>query len=126
MKQITILIITLLVVIAAGMWEMSYLKESSSYLLSDISNIYQTSKRNEYDIAKNEAKQLESTWENIRKTWALFMDDGQMNDIGEKITSFVSYIDNEDGEEIQHSYKCLSHSVKSVVEFECLKPENIF
>ena len=126
MKQVCILIITLVVVIGAGIWEMSYLKESSKYFLSDIGDVYQIAERNEYDLAKEEADNLQNTWKNIRKTWALFVDDNQMDQIGDKLVSFVSYIDSQNLEEIKHSYNNLTNSVTDVVEFECLKSENIF
>ena len=126
MKQLIILIVTLIIVIGAGIWELSYLKESSRYFLSDISNVYQIAERNQYDLAKKEAKNLQDTWKDVRKTWALFIHDGHMDEIGDKLVSFVSYIDSQNQEEIKHSYKSLSSSINSVVEFECLKAENIF
>lgn len=126
MKQVCIFIITLVIVIGAGIWELSYLKESSRYFLSDISNVYQIAERNEYELAQKEAVNLQNVWKDIRKTWALFIDDNQMDEIGDKLVSFVSYIDSQNEEEIKHSYKCLSNSVNNVIEFECLKAENIF
>lgn len=126
MKQLIILIVTLIIVIGAGIWELSYLKESSRYFLSDISNVYQIAERNQYDLAKKEAKNLQDTWKDVRKTWALFIHDNHMDEIGDKLVSFVSYIDSQNQEEIKHSYKSLSSSINSVVEFECLKAENIF
>ena len=126
MKQIVVLVITLLIVVSAGIWETAYLNESSSYFLSDISNIYQMAKREEFDNAKKESENLKSEWTNIRKTWALFIDDSQMDEIGDKLTSFVSYIELQNNEEITHSYNSLSGSIKSIIEFESLKVENIF
>ena len=126
MKQLIILIVTLIIVIGVGIWELSYLKESSRYFLSDISNVYQIAERNQYDLAKKEAKNLQDTWKDVRKTWALFIHDNHMDEIGDKLVSFVSYIDSQNQEEIKHSYKSLSSSINSVVEFECLKAENIF
>ncbi len=126
MKQILIFVITLSIIIGVGIWEITYLKESSSYFLSDISDVYQIASREDYELAKTEAKKLQQTWDNIRKTWALFIDDNQMDEVGDRLVSFVSYIHNKDKGEIYHSYKCLSNSVNSVVEFEYLKPQNIF
>lgn len=126
MKHIAILVITLVIVILAGIWEISYLKESSNYFLADISNLYQIAERRDYELAKTEAKNVEKNWKKIRKTWAIFIDDSKMNEIGDKLVSFVSYIENKDEVEINHSYKCLSNSVKDIVEFECLNAENVF
>lgn len=126
MKQFIILIVTLIIVIGAGIWELSYLKESSRYFLSDINNVYQIAERNEYDLAKEEAEKLHDTWKAVRKTWALFIHDNHMDEIGDKLVSFVSYIDSQNREEIKHSYKSLASSINSVVEFEGLKAENIF
>lgn len=126
MKQIVVLVITLVIVVSAGIWETTYLNESSSYFLSDISNIYQMAKREEFDNAKKESENLKSEWTNIRKTWALFIDDSQMDEIGDKLISFVSYIELQNNEEITHSYNSLAGSIKSIIEFESLKAENIF
>lgn len=126
MKQLVIFLVTLLIIIGVGIWELSYLKESSRYFLSDISNVYQIAEREDYNLAKKEAEKLKDTWNEIRKTWALFIDDNQMDEIGDKLVSFVSYIDTQNIEEIKHEYKGLSNSVRDVVEFERLKPENVF
>ena len=126
MKKVWILIITLVITIGAGIWEVSYLRESSRCFLSDINSVYQIAERKDYDLAKIEASNLKETWKDIRKTWALFIDDNQMDEIGEMLISFVSYIDSKNDEKIKHSYNCLTNSVNDVVEFECLKPENVF
>ena len=126
MKQIAILVIVLLIIIGAGIWEMSYLKESSTYFLTDINNTYQIAERKDYELAKNEAEKLQEVWKDIRKIWAIFIDDSQMDDVGDRLVSFVSYIETENEEEIKHSYNILYSAVRNVVEFECLKAENIF
>ncbi len=126
MKQVVVLIITLVIVISAGIWETSYLNESSNYFLSDISNVYQMAERKDFENAKKECETLKNNWKNIRKTWALFIDDSQMDEIGDKLISFVSYIELENEEEITHSYNSLSSSITSIIEFESLKTENVF
>ena len=126
MKQILVLIITLAIIIISGIWEISYLKESSHYFLADISNLYQTAQREEYEIAKEEGKTIKKTWEKIEKTWALFIDDRKMEDIEEELVSFVSYIESKDKVEIHASYQRLKNNVKDIAEYECLNAENIF
>lgn len=126
MKQILILIVTLAIIIISGMWEISYLKESSNYFLADISNLYQTAQREDYELAKKEGKAIKQTWEKIEKTWALFIDDRKMEDIEEELISFVSYIDSQDEVEIHASYHRLKNNVKDIAEYESLNAENIF
>lgn len=126
MKQILVLVITLVLVISVGIWETSYLTESSNCFLSDISNVYQMVQREDFENAKNETKNLESNWESIRKTWALFIDDSQMDEIGDKLISFVSYVKLENKDETTHSYNSLVGSIQSIIEFEKLKTENVF
>lgn len=126
MKQIAILVIALSIIILGGIWELSYLKESSNYFLSDVNNLYQIAKREEYELAKVEIKNVKENWNKIRKTWAIFIDDSKMDEIGDKLVSFVSYIENKDEDEIKHSYKCLSNSVKNIIDFESLNIENVF
>ena len=96
MKQILILLVTLAIIIIPGLWEISYLKESSNYFLADINNLYQISQREEYQLAKTEAESVKETWNKIEKTWALFIDDRKMYDIEEELISFVSYIESKD------------------------------
>lgn len=126
MKQILILVITLAIIIIPGLWEISYLKESSNYFLADISNLYQITQREEYDLAKIESKSVRETWSKIEKTWALFIDDRKMEDIEEELVSFVSYIESKDKIEIKASYDRLKNNVKDIAEYECLNAENIF
>lgn len=126
MKQILILLITISIIVISGLWEISYLKESSNYFLADVNNLYQTVKREDYELAKSECKAIKKTWENIEKTWALFIDDKKMEDIEEKLTSFVSYIEIKDKVEIKASYDRLKNSVKDISEYEALNAENIF
>lgn len=126
MKQIIILLTTLALIIFTGIWEISYLKESGNYLLSDINNLYQIAERQDYELAKKETESVKENWKKIRKTWAIFIDDSKIDEIGDKMVSFVSYIENNQKEEIKHTYQCLSNSVKDIVEFECLNAENIF
>ena len=126
MKQLLILLITLAIIIISGIWEISYLKESSHYFLADISNLYQIAQRENYELAKKEGKNIKKTWEKIEKTWALFIDDRKMEDIEEELVSFVSYIDSQDKTEIHASYERLKNNVKDIAEYECLNAENIF
>jgi len=126
MKQIIVLIVTLGIIVLGGMWEISYLQESSNYFLSDINDLYQTAERKEYGEAEIGIENIKEMWKKISKTWAIFVDDSKMDEIGDKLVSFVSYIENKDLEEIHHSYKTLSNSVKDIVEFEKLNAENIF
>ena len=126
MKQILILLITLAIIIIPGIWEISYLKESSNYFLADISNLYQMSQREEYELAKTESKSVRETWDKIEKTWALFIDDRKMEDIEEELVSFVSYIDSKDKAETRASYDRLKNSIKDIAVYERLNAENIF
>jgi len=126
MKQILILLVTLAIIIIPGLWEISYLKESSNYFLADINNLYQISQREEYQLAKTEAESVKETWNKIEKTWALFIDDRKMYDIEEELISFVSYIESKDEIETNASYNRLKNSIKEISEYECLNAENIF
>ena len=47
-------------------------------------------------------------------------------EIGDKLISVVSYVELENDEEITHSYNSLSSSIRSIIEFESLKTENVF
>lgn len=126
MKQVLILLITLSLIIITGLWEISYLKESSNYFLADISNLYQTAEREDYELAKTESKDIKKTWKKIEKTWAMFIDDNKMEEIEEELVSFVSYIDSRDKVEMHASYERLKNSVKDISEYESLNAENIF
>jgi len=126
MKQLLILLVTLAIIIIPGIWEISYLKESSNYFLADINNLYQTVQREDYELADKESKDIKKTWEKIEKVWSLFIDDRKMEDIEEELVSFVSYIESKERIELKASYDRLKSSVREISEYECLNVENIF
>lgn len=126
MRQSIVFFIVLLLVILFGFWELSYLDESSKYFMSDINNTYQTAMRGEYSVAENEGKNIKEMWKNLRKTWALFINDGEIDRIDESITSFVSCIKTQSDDDIVKEYYVLISQIKHAVEFQKVKVENVF
>ncbi len=126
MKQIVILITVFVIVVIAGTWELSYIKDSSNMFLSDISDIKQIIERDDYEDAQKQAKQLKETWLDIRKSWSVLMDDSHMDNIEEKLISFVHYVHSEEESKAKHSAESLANAIKQSINFQELKPENIF
>ncbi|MDD2627756.1 MAG: DUF4363 family protein [Clostridia bacterium] len=126
MKQIVILIAVFVIVIIAGTWELSYIKDSSNMFLSDINDIKQIIERDDYEDAQKQAKQLKETWKDIRKSWSVLMDDSHMDRIEEKVISFVYYVHSKEEDKAKHGAESLVNEIKQAVNFQELKAENVF
>ena len=126
MKQLIAFIIVLFIVVFSGIWEITYLNESGKYLMSDIRDIYQISMRGEYEAAENDGGILKENWKELKKTWALFINDGEIASIEYNMVNFISYIDTKNEEEISKEYNLLMAKIKNVVAFQELKVENVF
>ena len=72
LKQVFILVISSAILIFSGLWEIKYIENSSRYLLSDIEYSKNALKNNNFELAKQHVKNLENTWESMKKTWKMF------------------------------------------------------
>ena len=126
MKQWLILIISIIVVVFFGMYEVKYLDESSSYILSDIDYCRNAIENNNFEIAKSHIENVENTWQELNNIWSIFVDHDEIGNIDEELLQFKVYIEEENKEEAILACKELKRIITHSVEKQKLSVANVF
>lgn len=126
MKQWVILIISLFLVIFFGMYEVRYLSQSSSYILSDVEYCENAIENNNFKIAKEHLEDLENTWQNLDNIWSIFIDHDEIGNIDQELLQFKVYVEEENKEEALLSCRELKRIINHSVEKQKLSVANVF
>ena len=125
MKQCIIIAVAIILVIILNIWQINYLKTTSRYVLTDINEIDNSVKREDYESVLKGVEELEKTWENIEPGWDIFGEHNDIEQIAEHIVSMKVYSKHADKEELVNEYKLLESLINHVVESEQLKFSNV-
>lgn len=125
MKQWIILIVCLGVILGVGIWQVCYLKKTALYTLSDIEYVRNAAKNENFKLAKKGAENIEKTWNNVEKSWHIFIDANEIDRVEEHIESIKSYIDEEDKEEVIANLNELNRLFNFIVKKQKVKIENV-
>lgn len=93
MKQVTLLIIMLVVLITAGIFEISYFKDSSEYVKSDVNYILNIMKNDNISAAKEHFTKLDDTIKNVNGSWGIFLDHNTLQQLENNIEVFKIYVE---------------------------------
>lgn len=125
MKEVIFLIVSILIVIISGFAEINYFEQSSQYVLADINHSKNAIDNNNFEIAKEHIEQTKNTWDNIKKTWIIFIEHGEVDSIENDFLMFESFIKSNNKEmAIVYSNK-LESNLKNIIEKHKLRVENI-
>lgn len=125
MKQYLIIAVALLLIFLLNFWQSSFLKETSRYILTDINEIDNSVKREDFASALKGIEELEKTWESIESGWDIFGEHDDIEQINEHIASMKVYAKYEDKEELVNEYTLLASVINHVIETEELKFSNV-
>ena len=125
MKQYIIIAVAMILVVVLNIWQVNYLKTTSKYILTDINDIDNSVKREDYVSALKGTEELERTWENIEPGWDVFGEHNDIEQISEHITSMKVYSKYQDKEELVNEYKLLEQLINHIIESEQLKFSNV-
>ena len=125
MKQWIILIVCLGVILGVGFWQVCYLEKTALYTLSDIEYVKNAAKNENFKLAKKGAENIEKTWNNVEKSWHIFIDANEIDRVEEHIESIKSYIDEEDKEEVIANLNELNRLLSFIVKKQKVKIENV-
>lgn len=126
MKQWVVLIVSVCIIIFSGIYEVSYLRDTSSYLLADIEYCRNAVENNNFSIAKDHVKDVYSTWNYLDNVWSIFIDHDEMGNIKEEMLTFKLYIENENKEEAIIACRKLEQAILHSVEKQELSISNVF
>lgn len=125
MKQYLIIVIALVIIIFLNIWQTNYLKNTGRYLLSDINEIDNSVKREDYESALKGMAELEKTWQKIKNTWDIFGEHNDIEEINERIESMKVYAKYRDTEEVVNEYTLLQNLIEHIIESEQLNFGNV-
>lgn len=125
MKQCIIIAAAMILVVILNIWQLNYLKTTSRYMLTDINEIDNSVKRDDFKSALNGVEELERTWNSIESGWDVFGEHNDIEQISEHITSMKVYSKYEDKEELVNEYKLLEQLINHIIDSEKLEFSNV-
>lgn len=125
MKQWLTLIICVILLLVAGIWQINYLQKTARYTLSDIEYVKNSAINENFEFAKEGIDNVEKTWNSVETVWHIFVDSNEVDKIEEHITLIKSYIDEEDKEEVIVNANELNRVLTYIVKKQQLKTQNI-
>lgn len=126
MKQWLILIIAIALVVFGGIFEICYLERTSRYLLADVSYSKQALETENYNLAKDHYEALNSTWNNLKKVWSIYVDHDEIEDMDKSMLEYNVYLDKEDEEDAYTSVCEIQRKINHIVEKQQIHVGNIF
>lgn len=125
MKQYVILFFSLLLIIVLHEFQITYLEKTSRYILTDITDIEQSLKRDDYDEAKRAMTEIEYTWENIKDGWDSFGEHDDVGEISHHIASLNVYTNQMERADALSEAEGIRHTINHIIQSERLKISNI-
>lgn len=128
MKSFIILIISTLLVISVGIWELGYLEETSDYLLGSadqVQNILEN-KNKGYKERESAIKDLKETWKTIKKPWSVYINHAEIDSINQRVISYSVYVLENNVLEASNEYENLVDNINHILDSQRVLPENVF
>ena len=125
-RQVFILILSICLVIFGGMLECRYLKNSCNYVLADIEYTENALNNNNFIVAKEHIKELEKSWNNVKDSWNIFVQNDLIDEIEESLILFKEYVNIENKEESIVYANVLRANLQDIVNRQKVNFENVF
>jgi len=125
MKQYIILAVAIFIIIVLNFWQTNFLKQTSRYILTDVNEIDNSVKREDYDSVLKGIEELEKTWNSVESGWDIFGEHDDIEQINEHIQSMKVYAKYEDKEELVNEYTLLASVINHIIESEKLNFSNV-
>ncbi len=126
MKQYIILIITTIILIFAGIWEIKYFDNTSEYMQADVDYIINALNNNNFELAKNHLKSLDESWSNIKDVWNIFIEHQEIDKVESEIIKYKEYVSLEKKEEALVSGNVLKYLLNHVASTQDIQIDTVF
>ncbi len=126
MKNLIILIFTLVVLISAGIWQINYIEESSIYAIADVAYITNLINNNKFTEANKHVVELEKTWKEMSNIWNIFIIHDEIDDIQEILINFKMYTKLENKEKALVYSEQLIQNFNHITKKQKIRIENVF
>lgn len=125
MKQIIILIISVIISLSAGLYEINYLKNTTKYFNADINHIKNKINSQDFEEADIYLNKVEKSWNKIKNIWDIFVNHEDINQIEEEMLSCKLDIKSQDKEDSLKSVERLKRDLNNIYERKKIKLQNI-
>lgn len=125
MKQFSITIICIIVLVTGGIFEIKYLEKSSIYLSTDMDYIKSAINSDNFLLAKEQIDKSWQTWESLKNTWNMFIIHEEIDDIEEAMIELKEYINYENKEECIVAIEKVKRNLEHTVKRQELKIDNV-
>ena len=125
MKQFSIMIICIIVLVTGGIFEIKYLEKSSIYLSTDMDYIKSAINSDNFLLAKEKIDKSWQTWESLKNTWNMFIIHEEIDDIDDAMIELKEYINYENKEECIVAIEKVKRNLEHTVKRQELKIDNV-
>lgn len=125
MKQFSIMIICIIVLVTGGIFEIKYLEKSYIYLSTDMDYIKSAINSDNFLLAKEQIDKSWQTWESLKNTWNMFIIHEEIDDIEEAMIELKEYINYENKEECIVAIEKVKRNLEHTVKRQELKIDNV-
>ena len=95
MKNYIILIISVILIITFGLWELKYFKTTSTYLLTEIDYVDNMIRSENFKEAKIACESFISTWDKYKFMWNIFISHDEIEMVQENVSKLKIYLEKE-------------------------------
>lgn len=125
MKQIIIIAVALVLIIVLNVWQISYLKNTSKYILTDINDIKNSLNREDFEAVKRGVKELEKTWNMVKSGWDICGQHDDIENINKYIQSMKVYALYEEKINLSNECALFENEINHVIENESISFSNV-
>lgn len=125
MKQVWILIISIMILVTAGICEIKFLNNSSKYLKADLDYIENAVLNNNYQLAKSQFDNTFSSWNELKDVWHIFVTSEEIDTINSNLIKLKHYLDYEKEEDSLIAIEQIKSSITHCITRQNLRIDNI-
>lgn len=124
-KQIIIFIVSVLLLIVGGIWEVNYLNDTAKYLKTDIEYARYEIEKEDFDAASAQIDEIRKTWKSMSDVWNIFVNHDRIDDLEEALESLNADVVLKDKNSAIKSSMILKSIVSQIVDKQSFSFEHI-
>jgi len=126
MRNFIILLVSIFILLIAGIWQINYIEETSIFAISDVEYAVNFVQNDNFDGANANIIELENTWKNMKQIWSIFINHTEIDDIEIALLNFKAYTKAHNKEEAIVYSEQLKQNIFHISEKQKIRIENVF
>lgn len=125
MKQVGILIVSIILLITSGICEIKYLNNTSLYIKSDLDYIENAIRNNNYEYARAQYENTFSSWDKLKDVWHIFITSDEIDTINASMAELKYHLEFEDEKDALMTIEEIKSSITHIIFRQNLKIDNV-